>query len=46
MKDYYEKKRQRRILLAQIDYIIDNNDIPGRLLEVLGLNPEPKKISR
>jgi len=35
--DYHAAKRQRRILLAQIDYILDNNEIPGRLLETLGL---------
>lgn len=37
MKDYYQKKRQTYIIRYQIDYILDNREIPGKLLETLGL---------
>ena len=40
MKDYNQKKRQQQILLYQIDFILDNKEIPDKLLDRIGIKDQ------
>jgi hypothetical protein len=38
MKDYYTKTRKLKMWAMQIDYILENREIPTKLLRNLGLD--------